>query len=592
MADQQGLDPAASTEIAAFEKEVQRYRAGWWDPQEFIGFRTLRGVYGQRQPDAHMVRVKLPLGMLTADQMDTIGEIAEQHTKFKRAHLTTRQDFQFHFTTLEDASGIMGRLAEVGLTTREAGGNAVRNVTGSPLAGVCPREPFDVTPYAIAYARHFLRNPLSQRLPRKFKSSFSCCEQDDAISDIQDLGFIPRLRRVAGGLQPGFAVKVGGGTSIFPRSALLLTDFVPVETYLRLADAVVSVFDRCDELRRNRQHARLKFHVQRVGIEAFRAELETELGQPWGDWIDPSPGGGWQATAIPSRDAAHYRKAPPSGLVARPDFAAWRHSNTLIQRQSGFSTVTVRVVCGDLSADQLRALGSIARDYAVGELRATVQQNLMLRWVPQARLPELHSALVELGLDGPANAVSDVTSCPGTDSCKLAITASAALARQLSEELSALDRDAKLTGIHIKVSGCPNGCGQHHLADIGLEGAATRQGSAWVPSYHLYLGGSYSGASYTGGSQATLLGTRQAIRIPAKNVPAALRILLTAYREHAADGESFANFTRRMGSLFFRQALGDLLEAPPLGPSTLDFYRDFGRSMLFRVERGEGECSA
>ncbi|MCL4541886.1 MAG: nitrite/sulfite reductase [Chloroflexi bacterium] len=585
----QGILSASAAEIDTFETEVTRFRQGEWDANAFVRFRTLQGIYGQRQPEAQMVRVKAPLGVLTAEQLEILGRIAQCYTLGQRGHVTTRQDIQFHFVKLEDTPAVMRLLGAAGLTTREACGNAVRNVTGSPFAGVCPREPFDVTPYAAAYARYFLRHPLTQHLPRKFKSSFSCCDEDDTISDIQDLGFIPRLRHEEGREQRGFLVKVGGGTSIFPRTGFVLTEFVPVEGYLRLAEAVLRVFDRSDELRQNRMKARLKFHVQRVGIEAFRTEVEAELRQPWA------------CSAINPASLLHYvnDEAPLafSSSPSRADsgesaFCRWRDTNTMGQHQPGFRIVTIRLPLGTIEAEQFSRLAQLARVYGSGRVYTTVQQNLILRWVREDRLEDLYRGLRELALADEANTITDVTSCPGTDSCKSALTATMGLGRALSAALRVLEHtDPLVETIHIKVDGCPNGCGHHHLGTIGLHGAAMKGSGRQVPAYELFLGGSYTGNCATGGTGYTRFGQRVKVRLPAKRVPEAILRIVRFYQAERRDGEIFNAFVDRAGLDPFAALLADLQDIPPLGPATLDLYQDWEREALYRVERGEGECA-
>ncbi|HEV2953584.1 MAG TPA: nitrite/sulfite reductase [Candidatus Dormibacteraeota bacterium] len=580
--------PPQAAEIDEFERESVRFQAGEWDPNEFIGYRTSRGVYGQRQADEQMIRIKVPLGILSADQMDVVGDIAEKYTGMGRAHLTTRENFQIHFTKLDDVATIMRDLADAGLTTREACGNTVRNVTGAPLAGVCPREPFDTTPYAVAYARHFLRHPVTQKLPRKFKTSFSCCDQDDAISGIHDLGFVPM---VVDGVR-GFRMTVGGGTAIFQRVALLLSEFVPMTEFLKVSEAVLRVFNQCDELRVNRQRARLKFHVHKVGIDVFRQEVEDELAKPWAqDWhpIENENEPEQIATALGPIDDGRELTGVASSPTDSVGFTRWVKSNVVPQKQEGFRAVTVKVPVGNLSPTHLREVAKLSRTYAAGEVRTTPQQNLVLRWVREDRLPQVHAALVELGLGNRANVLTDVTSCPGTDSCKLGVTGSMQLAERLPDEIADLE-DEVLGGLHIKISGCPNGCGQHHIADIGLEGASTKVGSVTLPCYHLYLGGEYTGGEVTSGDGETLIGARAGIRLPAKNVPDAVRLILLAYRQDRNPDEDFRPFVDRMGPQFFKDILAELMVTPVLGPDTVHFFQDFGRDTLFQVERGEGEC--
>ena len=583
---------AKPEEIDGFETEVGRFRAGEWDANEYMGFRVKQGVYGQRQADEQMMRVKLPLGVATAEQFEALGRVAERYAPLRRGHLTTRENVQFHFLKLEDTPAIMRELGEVGLTTREACGNTVRNVVGAPLAGVCPREAFDVTPYATVYARHFLRNPLTQALPRKFKSSWSCCDDDDAVTGIQDLGFIPRVRVVDGVARRGFQVMVGGGTSIYQRTALELYEFTPVEDYLRVAEAILRVFNDCDELRKNRMRARLKFHIHKVGIDVFRSEVEAELA---GDW----PSGRVPAELLEPHQPAADGPAPDAFVPARFEpnghgqrYGMWLESNVFRQRQPGYAAAVIRVNGGNLAPEQFYALAGIAREFARGELRSSVQQNLVLRWIEEARLPQLYEALDALGLSGAANTLSDVTSCPGTDSCKLGITASNQLRAALSESLRGIEEDDPLVReIHVKISGCPHGCGQHHVADIGLEGAATKRGTVTAPCYHLYLGGSYTGGGIGTGADQTAIGARPGIRITARSAPEAVERLITTYQTHRLEGERFREFVNRSGGEFFKNVLEDLLEPPAFGPDTVPFFQDWGREGLFKVERGEGECA-
>ena len=586
----QGILPADAQEIRAFGAEVARFRQGEWEAKAFVGYRTLYGVYGQRQPEAQMVRVKVPLGILTAAQLEALGQVARDYAAGQRGHVTTRQDIQLHFVKLEDTSTVMRLLGAAGLTTREACGNAVRNVTGSPFAGVCPREPFDVTPYAGAYARYFLRHPLTQRLPRKFKSSFSCCDEDDTITDIQDLGFIPRLRLEAGQERRGFLVKVGGGTSVFPRTGFVLTEFVPLEEYLRLAEAVLRVFDRSEELRRNRMKARLKFHVQRIGIEAFRAEVDAELRQPWArQTADPTP------LLYHSDEEEHLPPSPPSSGDggADADFCHWRDANTMCQRQPGFRAVTIRLPLGTLEAGQFSRLAQLARAYGSGCVYTTIQQNLVLRWVREDCLYDLYGSLRALDVAADANTIGDVTACPGTDSCKSALTATVGLGRALSAALRVLERiDPLVESMHVKVDGCPNGCGHHHLGNIGLHGAALNCDGRQVPAYELFLGGSYTGNRAAGGADRTRFGRLVKARIPAKRAPQAVLRLVHYYQAERHDGEVFNDFVDRVGQGPFAALLADLQDVPPLGPDTIDLYQDWERNALYRVERGEGECSA
>ncbi|MBI2880527.1 MAG: nitrite/sulfite reductase, partial [Candidatus Tectomicrobia bacterium] len=379
-----GILPVLPEEIDDFETEVTRFLQGKWDPSEFAAFRLRQGVYGQRQPDSQMFRIKIPSGCLTADQLEALGTVARDYTPLGKGHITTRENIQFHFIDLEDTSHLMRLIGEAGLTTREACGNTVRNVANCPLAGVCKDEVFDTSPYAGAFARYFLRHPLTQNLPRKFKVAFSGCATDCAITGIHDLGFLAGVRSENGEEVRGFRIVTGGGLSILPRVAYTLYDFVPVSDYLRVSEAVIRIFDRSDELRENRMKARIKFLIDRIGIDAFRKMVDEELGQPWAETpIDPEPplfveDESADAPSVPQR-AGH-----PNG--DNRAFHHWRSTNVVPQRQEGFFAIFVKVPLGDLRTEQFFALAKIARESAGGRTRTTQQQNLVFRWVREESL--------------------------------------------------------------------------------------------------------------------------------------------------------------------------------------------------------------
>ena len=377
--EKKGMLPVLPEEIDDFEREVQRYIKGEWDPYAFTGFRLKQGVYGQRQADVQMLRVKVPVGGLTADQLEALGTIATDYAPLQKGHVTTRENMQFHFIPLERSPDSLRVIGDVGLSTREACGNTVRNVTGCPLAGVCSVELFDVTPYAGAYARYFLRHPLTQAMPRKIKTTFSGCERDCAISGIHDVGFIPKMQEVDGELKRGFQIVVGGGLSIMARIAPTLYEFVPEEEYLRVSEAVLRVFDASDELRKNKMKARIKFLVDRVGIDDFRKMVEEELKKPWAQapidlasllYIDDEEDDAPQAGA-----AGSY--ASPNGDQAQ--FDLWRSDNVSPQKQEGYNTVLVKLPLGDIQKEQFPLLANIARNHAGSRARFTQQQNLMFR---------------------------------------------------------------------------------------------------------------------------------------------------------------------------------------------------------------------
>ncbi len=573
--------PVLEKELEDFQTEATRFLRGEWDEAQFIGFRLKQGVYGQRQPNVQMIRVKLPFGGVTPEQMEALAEVAERFAPLRKGHITTRQNVQFHHIPLARAAEALFVLGRAGLSTREACGNTVRNVTGDPWAGIQEGEPFDPTPYAAAFARRWLRNPLTQLLPRKFKVAFTANDLDTAITGIHDLGFIPRIRD---GVR-GFTIVVGGGLSTMPRKAPVLYEFVPVDEYLKVSEAVLRVFNRADELRRNRAKARIKFLVDRVGIDAFRQMVEEELRGEWaasGDFRpDPYLFVHDEEANVPPKRPQYEQ---PDG--DRREFTAFVASNVRPQRQQGFSAVEVKVPRGDLSPDQFRGLAAIMREYSGGYARTTIGQNLVLRWVRDEALYEVYWRLRSLGLGDPgARTITDVVSCPGTDSCKLGITSSMGLNRAIQERVEALRIEDPLTRkIHIKMSGCPNSCGQHHIATIGFHGAAMKVGDHQLPAYHVFLGGSYENGELR-------LAQQLKVRLPAKRGPEAVERFIALYQAGRNPGETRAKFFDRVGPRPFEEAIADLCLPGELTDDNRSLFIDWNRLELYRLQRGEGECA-
>ena len=566
-------------ELDDFEKEVKRFQAGEWNENDFLAFRLRQGVYGQRQPDVHMIRVKIPFGGLTADQLDVLGDVSEEFVPLKKGHATTRECIQFHHVPLLDAAELLRRIAGEGLTTREACGNTVRNVTGCAMAGVCGDEPFDVTPYAAAYSRYFVRHPYTQAMPRKIKTAFSGCEGDCAITAIHDVGFIPKIEDG----KHGFKMVTGGSTSIMPRVAPTLYEFVPVEEYLRRTEAVIRVFHQSDELRRNRSKARIKFLIDRIGIDEFRGLVEEELKESWAQRsFDPTPLLFLDDESV-NAPALDGDFAPASDS---PEYREWLDSNVTPQKQDGYMAVAVRLPLGDIQAEQFHALAAVSRRYAGARARLTAQQNVTLRWVPEKALPEVWEQLKEMGFgQSGAHEIGDVVSCPGTDSCKLGITASMGLAQAIIETIDAIDTsDPLIKKMRIKMSGCPNGCGHHHVADIGFHGAAAKGPGGQVPAYDMFVGGNYRDAD-------TRFGQRVKVKVPAKRVPEALTSVLDFYKAQRNDGEEFKDFVTRVGPEAFEPVLQEFSEVPSLNRDTLVYYMDWNKTIKYVLERGEGECA-
>lgn len=572
--------PVLEKELEDFRTEAHRMLNGEWDETQFIGFRLKQGVYGQRQADVQMIRVKLPFGGVTPDQMDAFGEVAEKFAPLRKGHITTRQNFQFHHVPLAKAAEALFVLGKAGLSTREACGNTVRNVTGDPWAGIQEGELFDSTPYAGAFARYWLRNPLSQLLPRKFKVAFTGTDADNAITGIHDLGFIPRVRD---GVK-GFEVVVGGGLSIMARNAPVLTEFVSLDEYLKLSEAVVRIFEKADELRKNRAKARLKFLVDRVGIEEFRRMVDEELQ---GDWTSKDFRPDRLLYVHDEEQNAPAKK--PVYVQANGDmtaFSAFVTANVRAQRQQGFSAVEVKVTRGDLKPEQFRGLANIMREYCGGYARTTVGQNIVLRWVRDESLFEVFQQLRDLGLaDIGAQSITDVVSCPGTDSCKLGITSSMGLNRAIQEKVELMDVTDELTRkIHIKMSGCPNSCGQHHIANIGFHGAAMKVGPQQLPAYHMFVGGSYDNGKLR-------MGTQLKVRLPAKRGPDAVERIVKLYEGNRQAGEEFNDFFDRVGASAFESAIEDLTLPGDFTDDNRQMFIDWNRLELYQLQRGEGECA-
>jgi sulfite reductase beta subunit-like hemoprotein len=527
-----------------------------------------------------MVRVKAPFGGLTSDQLNALGVVAGKYAPLNRGHLTTRENIQFHHVKLEDTADFLRILGDEGLSTREACGNTVRNVTGCALAGVCSDEPFDVTPYAAAYSRYFVRHPFTQTMPRKIKTAFSGCAQDCAITAIHDIGFLPKI---VDGVK-GFEMKTGGGTSIMPVVAPTLYDFVPVDEFLKVTEAVIRIFHRTNELRKNRSKARIKFFIARVGIDAFREMVDEELKEDWAQKsFDPT------RLLFIEDEEADAPTPPAVGYAASdnsPEFNSWVESNVSDQKQSGYKTALVKLKLGDIQAEQFAQLADLSRKYAGGRVRITHQQNMALRWVPEGALYEVWQSLKEIGFaDAGVDEITDVVSCPGTDSCKLGITASMGLGRAVGETLEGMDiTDPLMKQMHVKMSGCPNGCSQHHVADIGFHGAATKAPGGQVPAYELLVGGSYDGGD-------ARMAQRVKARIPSKQVPAALKKVLEFYRDQREEGEQFKDFVQRVGPGAFEPVVAGFKEERELNRDSIDAYMDWDKTVIYKLERGEGECA-
>jgi sulfite reductase beta subunit-like hemoprotein len=575
--------PIIEREFDDFDNEAEKFLDGKTEEAEFIGFRLKQGVYGQRQADVQMCRVKLPMGGITPEQWEMFADVTEEYAPLNKSHITTRQNIQIHHIPLRQMAELIRKISSTGLSSREGCGNTVRNVTGDPYAGVCDDELFDITPWAGAYVRYFARHPTTQLMPRKVKTAFTASDADRAITGIHDIAFIPRIRDGVEGVE----IRVGGGTSIMPRVAPTLYEFVELQNgdFLKISEAVFRIFDRQDWLRVNRARARIKVLIDKIGIDEFRDQVEEELK---GDWVnernfDPIP-------LLMTHDeegnapAAGGSYAQPNGDLA--EFERFSASNVKPQRQAGFSTVDVRVYRGDLTPEQMRGIAEVQRKYSGGYARTTVEQNFVLRWVRDESVYEVWKALSELGLgEAGSGEIIDTVSCPGTDSCKLGITSSMGLNAAINERLRELDfKDPLTKRIHIKNSGCPNGCSQHHIANIGFYGASIKVGDKTIPAYIPHIGGNYEGGE-------VIYGTRLKSRLPAKRVPEAVERWVKYYESDRQDGEEFNAFAERVGPESFTELVKDLSMPVEFNVENMDYFIDWQREQLYEVIRGEGECA-
>ena len=577
--------PIIEREFDDFETEAGKFLNGETPGDQFIGFRLKQGVYGQRQPDVQMIRVKLPFGGINPDQMDTFARIAEEFAPLGKGHITTRQNVQLHHIPLPEIDAALRIMGETGLSSREGCGNTVRNVTGDPFAGIMDDEIFDPTPYVGAYVRYFVRNEVCQLMPRKIKTAFSSSDADRAIVGIHDIGFIPRIREIDGAQVKGFEMRVGGGTSIMPRVAPTIYDFVRADDgeYLKVTEAALRIFDRQDWLRVNRARARIKVLVDKIGAEEFRKQCDEELKGDWASKIDYTPelfADDEQANVPP----ASVSYGSPNG--DSPGFESWVEANVIAQRQPGFSAAVVKIIQGDLTPEQFRGLGQIMRDFTGGYARTTVQQNFILRWVRDEALYDVWTRLEELGLgDAGAEQINDVVSCPGTDSCKLGITSSMGLSAAVEERIEQMQITDELTKkIHVKMSGCPNGCSQHHIANIGFYGASLKIGDRQLPAYIPHIGGNYEGGE-------VVMGKRLKSRIPAKRVPEAVERWVRHYEAERNDGEEFNDFVERVETSSFEEIVSDLTMPVEFSIENMNHFVDWARKDPYKVERGEGECA-
>ncbi len=573
--DLTNVQPDDRADILELHRRIADYHRGKEDEERFKLYRLTRGVYGQRQVGVQMFRIKIPFGKLTAEQLIRIADIAEKYTN-GNLHLTTRQNIQLHHVKLDDAPAIWADLAQKGITAREACGNTVRNLTASARAGIDPEEPFDVSPYVQAAFEYFLRNPICQDMGRKIKPAFSSSELDSAFTYFHDFGFIPRLRTVEGEVRRGFKVVIGGGLGAQSIVAPTVYEFLEEDRILPFMEASIRIFDRYGE-REKRMKARMKFLIKKMGLDTFLELVEQEM---------PA----LQQRRIPIDRAAVPPAAPPALRQDSPvepadpeRFALWRRTNVFDQKQAGFVGVELKVRLGNIHAHQARALAELVRAYAADDIRLTVNQGLLLRFVRPAYLPAIFNALDALDLSDPGfDTLADVTACPGTDTCALGVTNSTGLARRLEEVVWAEYPDwVEDSEIRIKISGCMNSCGQHMAAQIGFHGSSIKHDGKVVPAMQIVLGGGVdpAGKGYV---------AERIIKLPTKRIPDALRILLDDFGRRARPGDRFNEYVRQQGRRYFYGLLKFLASTDDLKASD---YMDWGQDSEYVQEIGVGECA-
>jgi len=578
-------------EAEDFAKTVKLYRQGKFDDDSFRRYRLQHGAYGTRMTsDYAMVRIKLPAGEIYPHQLEKISQLSEQFS-IGSAHFSTRENLQLHWVILEDVSEIFRGLAEVGLTSREACGNSVRNVMCSPLSGVCHDEEFDATPYALATAKFFLRNPMAQSLPRKFKFNFTCCEKHGMVRMV-DVGLIPQIKEIDGTKQKGFKIFLGGGLGNRSFVGHQLEEFTPEEDLLYTSIAVMKIFDRLGD-RKNLARNRMRYLVNDMGWDKFqnlvfkeRAIVRATQSVITQLDVDDTP----SEIKRPIRITDEIGNPNPTG------YARWLKTNTEKQKQSGYRSVFITLEAGDITANQLSALGELVSEYSSeGKARAGFNQNIAMRFVAEDDLPQLYSKLLEVGLaKSGALTMTAPIGCSGTTSCNLALTNSHRLAKEIQRKFLELkfDEDDDLRDSTIKISGCPNSCGQHGIATIGFFGGGGRVGKEMYPNYQMSLGGRSDGE--------TMLGLT-CTRIPAKRVIPAILKIIEIFKKNKKSNDTLKEWIHRVvngkedseiKSITDLRKIMDQLSIPPTKEEDPDFYADYGSDTSYHTKTGKGECAA
>ncbi len=567
-------NPIVEKDIIELDQKIRQYHNLEIDEEKFRSLRLARGIYGQRQPGIQMVRIKIPYGKLTIRQFKTIADISDEYAS-STLHATTRQDIQIHFVSLDKTPEMWAKLEKDKITLREACGNTVRNITASPIAGIDPEEPFDVSPYAQAAFEYFLRNPVCQEMGRKFKISFSSSEKDSAMSFIHDLGFIPVIKKVNGKEKRGFKVLIGGGLGAQPHLAQVATQFLEEERLIPFTESILRVFDRYGE-RTRRQKARLKFLLADIGLEELvRLAREEETSLKVKTYNVPL-----KENTMPPIPSGPFEDTAPE----EPEkFNNWVKTNVFEQKQKGYYSAYLKIPLGNINSDKARKLAEITGKYAADDIRITINQGYLLKFILPAALPHLFNELNGLGLAEPGfDSTADITACPGTDTCNLGISSSTGVARVLEEMLVKeypqliFNRDIK-----IKISGCPNSCGQHGIAGIGFHGSSVKKDGNVLPAVQVMLGG---GILTNGEGRVA----ERVIKILSKRSVEALRCLLDDYLGNKQENENYLDYYIRQSKNYFYQLLKPFSDLNTLNESD---FRDWGYDEKFKVETAVGECA-
>jgi sulfite reductase (ferredoxin) len=568
-------NPIVEKDILELERKIQLFKEGKIDEERFRSLRLARGVYGQRQFGVQMIRIKLPYGKVTSEQLYRISDVSDTYSR-GRLHITTRQDIQIHHVSLERTPELWAQLEKDDITLREACGNAVRNITASETAGIDLKEPFDVSPYADATFKFFLRNPICQEMGRKFKMSFSGTDDDTAISFIHDLGFIAKIKTADGITKKGFKVLLGGGLGSQPRHADIIYDFLEEDALIPTIESVLRVFDRYGE-RAKRAKARLKFLVKEIGIVAFLELVSKEIKGLENKTVRID------TTAFEQPISFEEVAIPILKIEDEFAFEKWKETNVIKQKQVGLFAIGIKVHLGDFYTPKARLLADLVKNYAANEIRLTLRQNILIRHVKADLIPFFYVELQKLGFANAGyNSTSDITACPGTDTCNLGISSSTGIAVVLEKVLEQ-EYPSYLNNkeIAIKISGCMNACGQHNMAHIGFQGMSIKVGNLQAPALQVLIGGGILGNGNGRFSD-------KLVKIPSKRGPDALRILLNDIEAYQQKEESFLEYYDRQGKIYFYGLLKGLSDTANLLP---DDFIDWGHSEKYVKAIGVGECA-